>query len=218
MFVEIEPDFLSSIATDSDRIPTLYFSKYWPVRKFFWMRLRLIHQMMKECLKEKTTCLDFGGGGGVFLPTLSRYFEQVFLIDLENSEAVKVADKYRLKNVVLFKEDISNHSLQNIAFDAIIAADVLEHFSDLSVPVRVLKELMHEDTILFTSLPTENLIYIVLRKIFNIEKPWDHYHTASEVECFLQRSGFKRVSRSFVPFFFNFLPLFRISAWQLKVN
>ena len=218
MFIEIEPNFLRSIATDSDRVPTLYFSKYLPVRKFFWMRLRLIYQLMKESLKQKTTCLDFGGGGGVFLPTLSHYFEKVFLIDLENSEAVKVADHYRLQNVALLKEDISCHSLQKIAFDAIFAADVLEHFSDLSVPVKVLKELMHKDTILFTSLPTENFIYITLRKIFKIEKPWDHYHTASEVEVFLQRSGFKRIRRTFVPFFFNFLPLFRISAWQLKVK
>ena len=33
------------------------------------------------------TCLDFGGGSGVFLPTLSKRFAQVTLLDLEASQA-----------------------------------------------------------------------------------------------------------------------------------
>lgn len=215
MFLEIEPSFLQAIATDSDRIPTLYYSKYWLVKKVFWMRLRLIDWLISKFSKNKNSCLDFGGGGGVFLPTLAHRFRNVVLVDLEDVEACQVVNKYKLRNVKLVKEDILQVTLPDAPFDVIVAADVLEHFQDLSVPVPVLRKWLKKDGILYTSLPTENFIYTGLRKVFNITKPWDHYHTGYEVESYLKTHGFKQIHKVFVPLFWNILPLFLISAWKL---
>jgi len=217
-FVQIDPEFLASIATDSDRIPTLYYSQYSLVKRFFWMRLRLIHHLMKVISKGKTKCLDFGGGGGVFLPTLSNTFPHVFCVDLEDEEAQKTVKQYDLKNVVLKQGNVSTVVMKDAPFDVIIAADVLEHFQDLSVAVDAIKPWLADDGVFYTSLPTENWIYVFLRKVFHVEKPWDHYHTAQEVEQYLQERGFEKIKGLYVPLYIPLFPLFRISAWKKNIE
>ncbi|HEY9810331.1 MAG TPA: class I SAM-dependent methyltransferase [Halomicronema sp.] len=216
MFLEIDRNFLRQIATDSDRVPTLYYSNYWPVREVFWMRLKMIHHHLKSLSVAKNNCLDFGGGGGVFLPTLNQLFKQVFFLDLEDTEAKKVVEKYQLQNIKIIKQDIAIADIPNEFFDAIIAADVLEHFQDLSVPVTALKRWLKPDGILLTSLPTENWVYVLLRKIFGITKPEDHYHTGYQVETYLKANGFKQISQTFVPLYINLFPLFLVTAWKLN--
>jgi len=215
-FVQIDPEFLASIATDSDRIPTLYYSQYSLVKKFFWMRLRLIHRLMNQLSKGSEKCLDFGGGGGVFLPTLSNTFEQLTCVDLEDDEAQKTVKQYDLKNVQLVRGNVSDVELKSAPFDAIVAADVLEHFKYLSVAVDAILPWLADDGVFYTSLPTENWIYVFLRKVFHVEKPWDHYHTAQEVEQYLQQRGFEKIKGVYVPLYIPLFPLFRISAWKKK--
>lgn len=215
-FVEIPRDFLARIATDSERIPKLYYVPFWSVRRFFWMRLRLLFRLMRRWSPRAKTCLDFGGGGGVFLPTLCRAFEQVVCIDLETSEASEVRREFRLDNLRLVQGDITTTELPEAPFDVIVAADVLEHFPDLSMPVDALKRWIAQDGELYTSLPTENGLYVGLRRVFGITKPADHYHTGAEVESFLERSGFVRVARLHVPLHWEILPLFLVSVWRLE--
>jgi len=215
-FRYIDSDFLASIATDSDRIPTLYYSKHLAVRVFFWMRLRFLFRLMKRHSKHEERCLDFGGGSGVFLPSLAAFFKQVVCIDLENEEALKIIAHCSIDNVELVKSDISTAQLKPASFQAIVAADVLEHFKDISIAVDAISKWLARDGFLYTSLPTENWLYLILRKTFKVQKPWDHYHTAAEVESFLEESGFEKVQGIYVPLFYSIFPLFRISVWRLS--
>jgi len=219
MFVEVDKKFLNEIATDSDRVPTLYYSKYWLVRRFFWSRLRYIHRFM---LRDNATgtnksCLDFGGGGGVFLPTLSSEFGDVVCVDLEYQEANKIIENYEISNIELKVSDITKK--ENIgSFDVIVAADVLEHFKQLSQPSDAIRSWLKDDGILYTSLPTENFIYILLRKIFGITKPFDHYHTGYDVEKYLSSNGFEKVRCASIPLYWRIFPLFLISSWKKKIH
>jgi len=215
MFIEIDRYFLQGVATDSDRIPTLYYSKYWPVRKFFWSRLRAIYRsMQKDAVVGKgLSCLDFGGGGGTFLPTLSNSFGTVTCVDLENHEAKNVVRHYECENVQLIISDITK--IENIGiYDVIVAADVLEHFENIQEPIKAIKSWMKPGSFLYTSLPTANTIYVLLRKIFGISKPEDHYHTGYHVESVLKDNGFRRVRRLCVPLRWHIFPLFLISTWK----
>lgn len=216
MFIELDSKFLSEISTDSERVPTLYYSKNWFIKKFFWLRLRLIYKMIKK-RGTYENCLDFCGGGGVFLPTLCSCFKSVTFADLEDIEAKKVISFFKLTNVNLVKGDIANAKFKPNCFDVIIAADVLEHFKNLSVPTNILKECLSKKGVLYTSLPTESYLYVFLRRLFGIEKPKDHYHNGRFIEQHLQSLGFVRAKRRYVPFcYFPIFSLFVIGEWKLK--
>jgi len=211
-FIEIPSAFLQEIAQDSNRIPKLYYAKNPLLRKTFWLRLSVLARLIQKHQQDWGTCLDFGGGSGVMLPTLCARFASLTLVDLEASQAALVKDHFALKSVAIVQEDIASLNLGSVHFDAAVAADVLEHFQDLQVPIAALRRLLKPDGILYTSLPTENWLYVTLRKVFGIQKPWDHYHTGYEVEAMLKQSGFQRLQTKHVPV--RFAPLFLVSAWR----
>lgn len=213
-FIEIPGDFLRQISTDSDRVPTLYYSRYRLIRRYFWLRLRSIHKLIRKTVEKREKCLDFGGGGGVFLPTLAEYFQKVYCVDLETDEATKVIKRYNLSNVELIRQDIKNTEIADAPFDVIVAADVLEHFKDLKIATDAIMKWLKPDGYLFTSLPTENFLYRFLRKVFHVEKPWDHYYNAADVARFMEKNGFVSVNRTFIPL--AIVPLYVIGVWQKK--
>lgn len=98
--------------------------------------------------------------------------------------------------------------------DVVIAADVLEHFRDLGPIVAAVHRWLRPGGILLTSLPTENLWYRLLRLIFRVTKPVDHYHTAAQVEDQLRRDGFVPRARLYHPLGVNLFALFSIAAWR----
>jgi len=242
-FVPIPGAFLSSIASGCDRIPTLYYQSNFVVRRYYWRRLTTIFEHILRSGVARGECLDFGGGGGVFLPTLSRAFDHVTLIDLVTREAGRVVEKFGLRNVTLQQQDVrdgipspgaSRHPLPMgegqskpvllppgegarradegpRKYDVIVAADVLEHFERLDIPIPILKEALAKNGLLVTSLPTENFLYEVLRRVFGVEKPVDHYHTAYEVERHLSDTGFARLRTTHIPS--RLAPLYLISSW-----
>ncbi len=214
MFVEIPKVLLASIATDSDRMPKLYYHPIAIGRKFFWLRLRTIYSLMNKYVNDRNKCLDFGCGSGVFLPTLSGMFISVTGIDIEMEEAELIVDHYNLNNVQLISGDINTTVLDESRFDAISAADVLEHFKELDAPVSQIYRWLKDDGILITSLPTENLFTKCTRIIGRYEKPFDHYHTGEQVEGCLQKNGFYRVKSIKV---ISLFPLYLVSVWRKKI-
>lgn len=209
-FVKIPPDYLASIATVSERMPNLYCHPLKVARDFFWLRLRGLYQLARRYVRGRDRCLDFACGSGVFLPTLSTMFREVVGIDLEMAEAQTLTNHYQLPNVELIKGDINMLEMGS-QFDAIFAADVLEHFADLDLPVTKIKQWLKKDGLLLTSLPTENIFTRLTRLIGGYQKPWDHYHTGREVEQFLSNHGFiKLAARTVLPLF----PLYYLGAWR----
>lgn len=184
------------------------------LREFFWFRLQLLTHLMNRFTAKRGICLDFGGGSGVFLPTLRTGFDNVCLVDLNTQQAEMMVNIMGLKGVDIYSRNIEEFDFDKGCFEAIVAADVLEHFQDVAIPLNKIRNWLSDDGILFTSLPTENLTYRLLRLVFHKEKPVDHYHSAKEVESFIVGAGFRRIGGIFHPLWIPILPLFRISAWQ----
>jgi predicted TPR repeat methyltransferase len=194
-------------------MPRLYFYPIRFVRKFFWARLKAIHHSIIKTVPERRVAIDFGCGSGVFLPTLANAFDLVQGIDIEAYEAQEIVKTYKLENVRLINADIYN--LKDIEIkkaDAIVAADVLEHFKELEVAVCRLREWLKDDGYLFTSGPSENILTRLGRIIGRIEKPWDHYHTGYEVEEFLEHHGFQRIARA--RHVYRIMPMYILSIWR----
>jgi len=211
VFIEIPADLLASVATESIRMPKLYYHPNRLARKFFWRRLRVLHRYFEQYPIQRGTCLDFGCGSGVFLPTLSTVFSSVLAMDMETSEAEQVLRKYRLANVELRRGDFYAVDLEPESLDVIVAADVLEHLRELAPPVAKIHRWLKQDGYLFTSMPTESFLTRATRVVGKYEKPWDHYRSGFEGEDFLLDHGFRRLKRSRVTPLF---PLYLASVWQ----
>ena len=212
---KVSMSFLQNIHTGYYHTPIMYFHNNYGVRWLFWERLNQISKFIhKNKEMKKGKCIDFGGGSGVFLPTLSKLFDEVILIDLEPSQSEIIIKEYKLNNCTIIKGNVFELSFNNI--DCIIAADVIEHFDNTELILNKLKTFMNESTFLITSLPTENWLYVFLRKIFKQEKPIDHYYGAYEIENIFKSEGMKKTkSNTAIPFVKPF-DLFSIVEWKLK--
>ncbi len=212
---KIDIDFLKNIHTGYYHTPTMYFHHNMFVRWLFWERLNVISKFIQKNEKmKKKRCIDFGGGSGIFLPTLSKQFDEIILIDLEPSQAEVIIKEYGLTDFTIVKGNVFELSFENI--DCIIAADVIEHFSDTEAILNKLKMFMNKDTYLISSLPTENWFYVLLRKLFKQEKPIDHYYGSYEIEKSFLDNGFENTeTKKSIPLIKPF-DLFSIKAWKLN--
>lgn len=218
-FQRIPKDFLQSIHNGSRNIPTLYFHPNSLVRGLFYKRLETIFELMPDdSEKQNQIICDFGGGGGIFLPTLSRSFKRVVIIDLETREARKIIKKYNLKNIEVFQGDVLSNPFPNNYFDIVVAADVLEHFRNLSRPIKEIYRLLKSKGLLFASSPTENSFYHFGRLLAGLRKPRDHYHDAKEVEKALRKESFIITKKLFLPFQCSPLSLFSILKAEKKTS
>ena len=102
MFVIIPPKIIKEAASQNKFIPTLYSHKFFLVRGFFWLRLRLIYSLIIETIINRTNCLDFGGGGGALLPTLSRVSKNVDCGDKVCYEASYIVQYYIQSYMLLY--------------------------------------------------------------------------------------------------------------------
>jgi len=209
-FVEIPQPLYRQLTPKGDERTDLYRSDNAGIRWMFWSRLRLLARLIVHS-GVKGACLDFGGGSGAFLPTLSSVFTQVDGIDLDTRLARGIVDSLSLHNVRIFETNVREPAAQQ--YDAIVAADVLEHFKELDMPIDAIIRRLKPDGMLFTSLPTETTLYEVIRFVMRKQKPADHYHTAYAVEARLRKAGFHRVLHTAIPVPL-LAPLFLISAWK----
>ncbi len=203
-----------SAKDDQDISLDVYRSDNFFLREFFWLRLWFVVRLIRSSNSGKKSCLDFCGGSGVLLPSLATRFEEVFFVDQHTNEAVQLVERMGLRNVTIHRSDIRSFDFGEQAFDAVVAADVLEHFLELDEPISKIHRWLRDDGTLFTSLPTENFWYRALRLVFGKEKPHDHYHTAAKVENYLKKMGFKKIAGMYHPLGIPCFPLFRISAWK----
>jgi 2-polyprenyl-3-methyl-5-hydroxy-6-metoxy-1,4-benzoquinol methylase len=193
----------------------VYCSPNFLLREFFWARLWLLTVLIRRFSREACRdCLDFGGGSGIFMVSLATGFDRVHLIDLNTEQAEQLKRELEIDNVAITAADIGAFEFEAGIFDAIVAADVLEHFQDLDLPIKKIHGWLGAKGYLYTSLPSENLFYRLLRVVFRKQKPEDHYHTAREVEAYLGASGFRKIFGLYHPLIVPILPLFRISVWQ----
>ena len=212
---KVSMEFLQNIHTGYYHTPIMYFHNNVGVRWLFWERLNVISKFIhnnKNMKKKK--CIDFGGGSGIFLPTLSKLFDEVILVDLEPSQAEIIVKEYKLNNCRIIKGNIFEMQFDNV--DCIIAADVIEHFDNTQLILKQLKSFMNKDTFLISSLPTENWFYVLLRKIMRQEKPIDHYFGSYEIERVFNEEGYlSTLQTSSIPLMKPF-DLFSIVEWKLS--
>ncbi len=208
----IKKEYLKSIYTDNHNIPDVYFHPNALVRWLYWERLNQMVKMLNTRTLRRSLCLDFGGGSGVFLPTLGQLFERVVMVDLDPSQAYLVKETFKLHNCEIVAKDVFEFEIDEV--DVVIAADVIEHFRDTKKIINRIKSYLGPEGRLITSLPTENIFYRFMRILFNEVKPTDHYFSAYEIERNILDLGFKREAHRGLPLPASF-KLFSVTMWKL---
>ena len=143
--------------------------------------------------------LEFGCGIGVFLPTLCADCGTVYAIDLFPQYAKALVEKLDLR--VTFPDsltEVTDHSL-----DYVIAADVLEHFTDPDSIIALMRQKLKQTGKLVISGPTENPVYKAGRIIAGFADKGDYHHTnINELISRIANAGFRLRATRTLPFRF----------------
>lgn len=184
----------------------------YPVMNYLnWNRLKNAFELLKrhELLKNNFVVLDAGCGGGVILPTLVKYYREVFAVDY-SEELTRVKEWFFNnygKNVHFKRADIRSLPFNNMQFDMIFSFDVLEHIKDVEVAINEIKRVLKHEGYLLVTLPLEEVPHKVGRLIYGLNEP-DHYKgTAKNSEEILKvflKNGFIKIEDIKTPF--KFLP------------
>lgn len=201
--------------TDETKERNIYTHPLFLARDIFWQRLEYAFKYLEKYTSESDNVLDFGGGSGVFGKKLSSYYENLSIIDLDVEDAKNIIEYFKIDNISLINEDINKFQADE-KFDVIIATDVLEHFYELSQPIKFFNKFLKNEGYLLVTLPTENWVYELGRKVVNKTKPEDHYHTSQEVISFLEKNNFKLVEKMFVPKYIVSIPLFEVVIFKFN--
>ena len=174
-----------------------YIDKNPLVRWLYWDRLKKMLDYGRKCGASKV--LDLGCGEGVFLPSLSENFSQVYGVDIDIRAAQEVVSYYKLNNVQLFQTDLFDNSFDENYFDLVFAASVLEHFEERDKLFIEIMRLITPGGFLIFSSPMETWFYKLGRKIFGYKKPDDHYFSAYEIAS-TGRKYLNLVDNKYCPF------------------
>ena len=110
--------------------------------------------MILSKIKKGSTVLEFGCATG----RMTRYMQEaldcrVYIVEFEESafqKAVEYAEDGLCDDIMTFR---GREKFQDVRFDAVICADVLEHLSDPEAVLRAAAELLTEDGAIHISLP-----------------------------------------------------------------
>jgi 2-polyprenyl-3-methyl-5-hydroxy-6-metoxy-1,4-benzoquinol methylase len=139
--------------------------------------------------------MDFGCGCGVLLEQESRDAKHVHGVDIVLGAAEFLVQRKALRNVTLLRPEQMS-TIEAGTVDLIVAGEVLEHIEPLDDTLREFERLLAKGGSLLVSLPTENQLYRLGRRIAGFS---GHYHhsDARRIDRQIRDSGFKaRWSRS----------------------
>jgi SAM-dependent methyltransferase len=164
--------------------PVYFDAPSW-VRRLNWAKLDRLLALGGR--GEGRRLLDFACGNGIMLPTWATNFPGAVGIDIHITAAKRVQEFFSLQNVHLAKTDGPSLPFLSGSFDLVFAASVLEHFAELTSPLREIHRVLRVGGQMLFLCPNENRWYGWGRRVAGYKKPPDHYHTADEVIALVRR-------------------------------
>jgi 2-polyprenyl-3-methyl-5-hydroxy-6-metoxy-1,4-benzoquinol methylase len=178
-----------------------YLHKNPALRWMAWRRLEVVVESLNRLAPRKAAgslAVDFGCGSGVlFKETLSR-FDKVVGVDLVLGAAKKLVSELGLSGVQLCSPTEADTVIAPGSADVVIAAEVLEHVDDLPPTLTQFRTWLKPSGRLLVSLPTENALYRLGRRLAGFS---GHYHhdNAASIDAKMQAFGFRRERRAQIP-------------------
>lgn len=161
----ISPDMLDEMALPS------FFHKNLLVRWITHSRIRKALRLLD--FKEGMRILDFGCGPGILFLQLPQGAGEYFGVDIHLWPADKVFTHHNREDVQLILADNWLEIVADNSLDYIIATEVLEHIEDIGPLINNFDRKLKLGGRIVITLPTENMIYKLGRKIAGFS---GHYH------------------------------------------
>ncbi len=155
------------------------------VRWLYWKRFENL--LNGVSVANRSNVLDLGCGEGAFLPTISKRFDSVVALDLDMRAARETVSEFELTNVNIVEGNYQKLSDGDGTFDLVVAASVLEHFKELGDVIDFISSKLKSGGQFIASVPSENFLYQVGRKIFGFKKPVDHYLVPRQIKSAIER-------------------------------
>lgn len=185
----------------------------WIIRK----RLRVIDRLLSTQArrypgKKLGSILDFGCGIGLLGVLQHRNCDEIVSVDIEIEPIKKIKEFYRINNITPCSAEDFMWSDHVSRFDAVIAADVLEHVDDIRAYTDRIAEVLKKDGRFYLSGPTESWFYGLCRKIAGFTGEY-HHCNIFDIESILEESNWTRKEIRKIPWFLPF-KMFRVSVWN----
>jgi SAM-dependent methyltransferase len=164
------------------------------LRWMAWRRLEVVVERLQRLApsrREGSTVLDFGCGSGVlFRDSLAR-FDRVVGVDLVLGAAKALVAELGLQKVTLLTPADADREVAAGSIDVIIAAEVLEHVDDLPPTLEQFRTWLKPGGKVLVSLPTENTLYRLGRRLAGFSGHYHHSNAAS-IDEKIRAFGFRR--------------------------
>ena len=178
---------------------------FWPVKKFFWSRVKKAVSLGK--LTDEMSVLDLGCGNAYLFREIRRQGKKCRLVGADINENIRKLKIPGCKFKVIgcgtklpFGKD---------SFDAVFALDSMEHIENAKKAIGQIKNVLKPGGTLIITVPTENLFYRFCRFVTygtldRGEGMGTHYHTAKSLDQDIRNAGFVREKRASLPLFAPF--------------
>jgi len=171
------------------------------LRWMAWRRLEVVVEALGRLSPRRapgSLVVDFGCGSGVLFKDSLAHFESVVGVDPVLAAAQKVVAELALERVKLCTPAEAETLIAPGSADVVVAAEVLEHVEDLPRTFNQFKTWLKPGGRLLASLPTENALYRLGRRVAGFT---GHYHhdNASSIDAKLRAFGFERRWRRQIP-------------------
>jgi SAM-dependent methyltransferase len=171
------------------------------LRWMAWRRLEVVVAAIERLSAHRapdSLAVDFGCGSGILFKDTLKHFARVIGVDPVLDAATKLRAELGLSDVELCSPTDASNKIQPGSADLIIAAEVLEHVDDLKSAVKNFSAWLKPHGRLLASLPTENAVYKLGRRLAGFS---GHYHhsNAQSIDGDLRALGFRREWREQIP-------------------
>lgn len=170
------------------------------LRWMAWRRVTVIARHLADHVAKRpaTAIMDFGCGTGVLLGECARHAPKVWGVDLVLDAARLLKREWSLDSVTLLTPDEAEERVEPGSLDVILGAEVLEHVEPLDETLQLFKSWLKPDGRLVVSLPTENHVYRLGRRLAGFSGHYHHANAAS-IDREIRAAGFRRDRLETVP-------------------
>jgi predicted TPR repeat methyltransferase len=172
------------------------------LRSMAWWRVGVLASRLLRSARafegRELRVVDFGCGSGVLFADARKVAREVIGVDQVLAAAKLLVARRGYENVLVLTPEEADSRIQPGSVDIVLAGEVLEHIEPLDDTLGRFKRWLRPDGELLVTLPTENVVYRLGRRLAGFDGHYHHANAAS-IMAELERCGFRVTHKRTIP-------------------